>query len=199
MKRVFTILIFALVCRTTVFAREQAILARITVYWPAGANDRACSNGVKLQSGHCAVDPKWIPYGSKVVFPDTTCVAVDSGPAVVNRTAARLAGKTALQRAALVIDRYFETKKQALTWAASHPHFMTLQVLDPHRKTTPASEPPPANEPIKNVAPWAAAADVLQLPMPRPTDLYLRNPDIAPADVRGPLVPALAIISVPRS
>src|ERR1700731_4443950 len=112
MKRVFTILAFALVCRANLFAREQTILARITVYWPAGANDRACSNGVKLQSGYCAVDPKRIPYGSKLLFPDAKCVAVDSGPAVVSRTAARLSGKTALQRAALVIDRYFETKKQ---------------------------------------------------------------------------------------
>jgi 3D (Asp-Asp-Asp) domain-containing protein len=199
MKRVFTILVFALVCSANLFAREQTILARITVYWPAGANDRACSNGVKLQSGHCAVDPKRIPYGSKVLFPDTTCVAVDSGPAVVSRTAARLSGKTALQRAALVIDRYFETKKQALSWAASHPHFMTLQVLEPHHKAPPASEPPRANEPTKNVAPWAAAADVLQFPMPRPTDFYLRNTDVAPADVRGPLVPTLAITSMLRS
>jgi 3D (Asp-Asp-Asp) domain-containing protein len=199
MKRVLTILIFALVCSATVFAREQSILARITVYWPARANDRACSNGAKLQNGHCAVDPKRIPYGSKVVFPDTTCVAVDSGPAVVSRTAARLSGKTALQRAALVIDRYFETKQQALAWAASHPHFMTLQVLDPHHKTPSAPEPPQTNELTKNVAPWAPAADVLQLPMPRPTDLYLRNREVAPADVPGPLVPTLAIISVPRS
>jgi hypothetical protein len=42
----------------------------------------------------CAVDPKKIPYGSKVVFPDATCVAVDTGSAVVNRKAARLSGRT---------------------------------------------------------------------------------------------------------
>jgi 3D (Asp-Asp-Asp) domain-containing protein len=199
MKSVLTILVLALVCRANLYAREQTILARITVYWPASANDRACSNGMKLQSGHCAVDPKKIPFGSKVLFPDATCVAVDSGPAVVNRTAARISGKTALQRAALVIDRFFETKKQALAWAAAHPHFMTLQVFDPHQKTPASSGAHSANEPTKNVAPWAAGADVLQSLIPQPTDISLRNPDLAPAEVRAPLAPMLAVTSAPRS
>lgn len=115
----------------SLFAREESMLARITVYWPGEGQLRACSNGTRLRDGHCAVDPKRIPYGSRVVFPDTECVAVDSGPGVVNRTAARACGRTAAQRNAIVIDRFFGSKEAALSWERSHPHFMTVQILSP--------------------------------------------------------------------
>jgi 3D (Asp-Asp-Asp) domain-containing protein len=198
MKSLFTILMLALICGPTALAREQTILARVTVYWPASENDRACSNGAKLRTGHCAVDPKRIPYGSKVLFPDTTCVAVDSGPAVISRTAARLAGKTALQRAAVVIDRFFETKRQALAWAASNPHFMTLRVLDAHPKTVVAAEAHPEHEGTTSIRPGPTQATPPS-PVSRLSNIYSRNPELAPADVRGPLVPTLATVSVPRS
>src|SRR5690242_21847868 len=110
------------------FAAEKSLLARITVYWPGEGQLRACSNGARLRTGHVAVDPKRIPYGSHVIFPDAECVAVDSGPGVVSRTAARASGRTAAQRAAIVIDRFFESKAAALSWAASHPSFMTVLV-----------------------------------------------------------------------
>jgi hypothetical protein len=72
------------------FAGEHSALARVTVYWHGkGSGANAAWNGARLREGHCAVDPKKISYGSKVVFPDAECVAVDSGPAVVNRKAAR--------------------------------------------------------------------------------------------------------------
>ena len=115
----------------SLFAREESLLARITVYWPGEGQLRACFNGARLRNGHCAVDPKRIPYGSHVVFPDTECVAVDTGPSVVSRTAARVCGRTAVQRGALVIDRFFETKEAALAWSAAHPQFMTVRVLPP--------------------------------------------------------------------
>jgi hypothetical protein len=63
--------------------------------------------------GHCAVDPKRIPYGSKVVFPDAVCTAADTGTAVISRKAARLCGRTASQLKAIVVDRFFETKREA--------------------------------------------------------------------------------------
>jgi len=112
----------------SLFAREESILARITVYWPGEGQCRACSNGARLRTGHVAVDPKRIPYGSHVTFPDAECVAVDSGPAVVNRTAARACARTAAQRNAIVIDRFFESKAAALSWAGAHPQFMTVRV-----------------------------------------------------------------------
>src|SRR5881275_2352384 len=110
----------------SLFAREESMLARITVYWPGEGQLRACSNGVRLRAGHCAVDPKRIPFGSHVLFPDAACIAIDSGPAVVSRKAARVTGRTAAQRNAVVIDRFFESRAAALAWERSHPHFMTV-------------------------------------------------------------------------
>ena len=56
-------------------------------------------------------------------------MAVDSGPAVISRMAARAVGHTASQRNAIVIDRFFESKEAALSWERSHPHFMTVRVV----------------------------------------------------------------------
>src|SRR5689334_1587982 len=106
---------FLFLSAASLFAREQSVLARVTVYWPGEGQIRACSNGVRLRTGHVAVDPKRIPYGSHVIFPDAECVAVDSGPSVVNRTAARACARTAAQREAIVIDRFFESKEAALS------------------------------------------------------------------------------------
>jgi 3D (Asp-Asp-Asp) domain-containing protein len=108
---------------------ESSLLARITVYWPGEGQMRACSNGARLHAGHCAVDPKRIPYGSRVQFPDAICLAVDTGPAVVSRAAARSCGRTSAQKNAIVIDRFFESKEAALSWERAHPHFMTVRVL----------------------------------------------------------------------
>jgi len=117
------------------FADEHSVLACVTVYWHGeGSGEHASWNGARLREGHCAVDPKKIPYGSKVVFPDATCAAVDSGPAVVNRKAARSCGRTGAERRAIVIDRSFGTKQKALAWAKAHPHFMTVQILTPGTK-----------------------------------------------------------------
>ncbi|HZR79362.1 MAG TPA: hypothetical protein VFA58_09135 [Chthoniobacterales bacterium] len=133
-----TMLCFGCLLASPVFAGENAMLARITVYWPGEGQLRACSNGARLHDGHCAVDPKRIPYGSRVLFPDAICTAVDSGPAVVTRKAARGSGHTDAQKSAIVIDRFFESKEAALRWERSHPHFMTVRVLPPgSRQETP--------------------------------------------------------------
>ena len=130
-RSIFITVVFAFCFATQTFAAEKSLLARITVYWPGEGQMRACSNGARLQSGHCAVDPKRIPYGSHVIFPDAECIAVDTGPGVVQRTAARACARTQAQREALVIDRFFESKKAALSWSNSHPQFMTVHVQSP--------------------------------------------------------------------
>lgn len=128
------------------FAGEQSLLARVTVYWASGGRGsdqwtrrHVCSTGVRLAAGHCAVDPRRIPYGSRVTLPDATLVAVDTGAAVVSRKAARLAGRTALEKNAVVIDRFFETKQQALSWARRNPHFMSVRVSSPDSQRSVAS------------------------------------------------------------
>jgi 3D (Asp-Asp-Asp) domain-containing protein len=95
------------------------------------SGSKHASTAQRLHAGHCAVDPKRIPYGSKVVFPDCACTAVDTGPAVISRKAARLCGRNASQLKAIVVDRFFETKREAIAWTNTHPHFMTLQVIRP--------------------------------------------------------------------
>jgi 3D (Asp-Asp-Asp) domain-containing protein len=131
MKPLITLIIFAIIFVSTAGAVERSVLARVTVYWKSGkSGDRACWNGSRLQAGHCAVDPKRIPYGSTVTFPDRDCLAVDTGPAVVRRTAAKGCATTSCERNAIVVDRFFETKKEALAWARKHPHFMTLRISD---------------------------------------------------------------------
>jgi len=127
----FTLLITLLVSLTgQAFAGEQSLLARITVYWRSeGSGQCASWNGARLRGGHCAVDPKRIPFGSKVIFPDAACLAVDSGPDVVSRKAARLCGRTVSQRAAIVVDRFFETRQEALAWMKKYPPFLMVRVL----------------------------------------------------------------------
>jgi 3D (Asp-Asp-Asp) domain-containing protein len=135
--KLFYTVIFLLSLASAASAREESILARVTSYWP-GERPKFASTGRRLRAGHCAVDPKRIPYGSKVVFPDRACIAVDTGPAVVSRKAARLCGQTASQLKAIVVDRFFETKREAMAWTNAHPHFMTLQVIRPGSHPEPS-------------------------------------------------------------
>ena len=187
MKRLLIILIL-ISPSLPAWAKEQTLLARITVYWPSGSEpQRASYNGAKLHGGHCAVDPKKIPYGSKVVFPDVTCLAIDSGPAVISRLAARKAGRTAEQRNALVIDRYFETRRQALAWVAANPHFMKVQVLGPRDKVAETS----LGDNGATAGPESAHKSS--------TKTYSQTAYAAPANLRGSLIPMVFGLSLPRS
>jgi hypothetical protein len=135
MKRWIALFAIASSVGTAAFARGESVLARVTVYWRAGhSGERALWNGALLRTGHCAVDPQKIPFGSKVIFADASCVAVDSGPAVVSRKAARLGGRTTRERDAIVVDRFFENRQQALAWARTHPEFMTVRVVTAERR-----------------------------------------------------------------
>jgi 3D (Asp-Asp-Asp) domain-containing protein len=131
-KWLITVVGFVLLLVSPMFAGEHSALARVTVYWYGeGSGANAAWNGARLRDGRCAVDPKKIPYGSKVVFHDAECVAVDSGPDVVNRKAVRSCGRCAAERNAIVIDRFFDTKQKALAWAKAKPHFIVVQVRTP--------------------------------------------------------------------
>ena len=146
MKRLALLLLLGTVGAAHGYYRDNSLLARVTVYWARGrGSDRytrqhKCATGQRLQQGHCAVDPRRIPYGSKVVLPDgSTLNAVDTGGAVRNRKAARKSGRTMDERNAIVIDKFFETKRQALMWANSNPPFVNVKVVPPNAPsvTTP--------------------------------------------------------------
>jgi 3D (Asp-Asp-Asp) domain-containing protein len=146
--------VVVVILTSQVLASEQSVLARVTVYWNSeGAGQHACWNGVRLRPGHCAVDPKKISYGSKVIFPDATCLAVDTGPDVVNRKAARRCGHTATERNAIVIDRFFESRQAAQSWMKTHPHFMTVRVV-----TTEKHSKPDATLASANIRPTVVAS-----------------------------------------
>ena len=128
--KLFFVITFLLA--SAAFAREEAVLARVTGYWAnEGDSGLYGSTGKRLRPGHCAVDPKRIPYGSKVIFPDGACTAVDTGSAVVSRKAARVRGRTPAQRNAIVVDKFFQTKREAVAWSNAHSEFMVLQVIPP--------------------------------------------------------------------
>jgi hypothetical protein len=132
----------ALLVISGVYAAEQPILVRVTTYWREEGQMRAAWNGARLRNGHCAVDPKRIPYGSSILLGSEELLAVDTGPAVVSRKAARLSGRNLAERNAAVVDRYFETKSQAVAWEKSHPHFMKMRVVGPEaRVVSKRSEP----------------------------------------------------------
>src|SRR5256885_16643775 len=129
MKWLILLVLLGVVAKANGFTRDNSLLARVTVYWAHGGRgaDRytrqhKSATGLRLQQGHCAVDPKKIPYGSRVVLPDGSALsAVDTGSAVRNRKAARRTGRTTYERNAIVIDKFFETKPQALSWASANP------------------------------------------------------------------------------
>src|SRR2546423_10344843 len=124
-------------------AAEQPTLVRVTTYWREEGQLRAASNGTRLRNGHCAVDPKKIPYGSKILLGSEELSAVDTGPAVVSRKAARLSGRNRAEKEAMVVDRYFETKSQAMAWEKSHPHFMKIQIVTPGKMEAVTNHSPP--------------------------------------------------------
>ncbi len=120
-------LVLSFACQT--FAGDRIAFARVTVYWPGEGSGRSAAwNGAQLREDHCAVDPKKIPYDSKVTFGDGECMATDTGPDIVKRKAARSLGRTPAERNAIVIDRFFNTKQRALAWAYANPHFMMVRV-----------------------------------------------------------------------
>ena len=139
MKWLILLVLLGVVAKANGFTRDNSLLARVTVYWAHGGRgaDRytrqhKSATGLRLHQGHCAVDPKKIPYGSRVVLPDGTALsAVDTGSAVRNRKAARKLGRTSPERNAVVIDKFFETKRQALAWANSNPPFVSVKVVPP--------------------------------------------------------------------
>ncbi len=112
-------------------AASKSHLARVTVYWPEEGDfhtrNRKSSSGVRLRDGHCAVDPKIIPYGSVVNVPGIgPLVAVDTGPAVISRRAARQAAKTGAQRKAIVIDVFCSSRSKANALMKRLKHFAVI-------------------------------------------------------------------------
>jgi 3D (Asp-Asp-Asp) domain-containing protein len=121
-------------------------LARVTAYW-SGEGDyytrhHISATGVRLHNGHCAVDPSVIPYGSVVDIEGLgRYLAVDTGTAVVTRRAARESGHNRGERAALVVDLYFENRREGEKFAANGPKFAAITWWTPGAGDTASTEP----------------------------------------------------------
>jgi 3D (Asp-Asp-Asp) domain-containing protein len=196
MKRLILLLFLAAIATANGFTGDNSLLARVTVYWArgGGGEDRytrqhKSATGLRLQQGHCAVDPKKIPYGSRVVLPDGSALsAVDTGSAVRNRKAARRLGRTIPERNAIVIDKFFETKHQALAWANSNPPFVSVKVIPPGApavakpnitNSQPIALSPAATTTSTNAAPASSAGAVAattNASATGPTGASVRNP-----------------------
>jgi len=112
-------------------------LARLTAYW-SGEGDyytrhHLSATGVRLHNGHCAVDPSVIPYGSVVDIEGLgRYLAVDTGSAVCTRRAARESGHNKGERSALVVDLYFENRREGERFAATGPKFASVTWWTPN-------------------------------------------------------------------
>jgi 3D (Asp-Asp-Asp) domain-containing protein len=106
-------------------------LARVTAYWASEGDyytGRGLSaTGVRLHDGLCAVDPSIIPYGSVVEIAGVgKYLAVDTGSAVVGRTAAREGGHTSAERNAIVVDIFFESRVDGERFAANAAKYVPI-------------------------------------------------------------------------
>ena len=113
-------------------------LARVTAYWVGEAggdvwtDHHESSTGVALHIGHCAVDPKVIPYGSVVQIPGLgQFLAVDTGSAVISRLAALRSANNGAERDALVIDLFFENRRDGENFASHAPSYTTINWWTP--------------------------------------------------------------------
>ena len=105
--------------------KKKGIKVRLTTYWASGRGSdkwtrkKQSSTGKMLISGRsAAVDPKIIPYGSKIFIPSAnkTVEAVDTGSAVIKRTASKKSNN-----GEPVVDLFFDHKCQAMNFVKNNP------------------------------------------------------------------------------
>jgi 3D (Asp-Asp-Asp) domain-containing protein len=121
---------------------KQRILARVTTYWADGpgtdywsARNQSSTSTKLVCKHHAAVDPKLIPYGSGLIVQygkkRILVEAVDTGGDVKNRKAARRLGRTAKEVNAPVVDLFFQSREEALTYARTNPPFQWVDIIPP--------------------------------------------------------------------
>lgn len=120
-------------------------LARVTAYWCSEGDyytrHHLAATGVRLHDGHCAVDPNIIPYGSVVDIAGVgTFLAVDTGTAVVERTAAREGGHTKAERNAIVVDLFFSSRRAGEAFASGAAKWAAISWWTPGSSATQAKQ-----------------------------------------------------------
>ena len=107
---------------------KKEIKVRLTAYWAKGSNTdsdtarRKSSTGATLKPNRSvAVEPKVIPYFSKLYIPNLGYrIAHDTGTAVVKKKASK--GKYP------VVDIFFMTEKEAMRFVNNNPKIVKIAV-----------------------------------------------------------------------
>lgn len=102
----------------------KEIKVMLTAYWVGEdkwTSKLQSATGVRLDDGHCAVDPRIISYGSTLVVAGRKLKAVDTGSAVISKKASR--GRYP------VIDVFFHSKREAIAWLNKTPSITTATIL----------------------------------------------------------------------
>ena len=107
---------------------KKEIKVRLTAYWAKGSDTdsdtarRKSSTGATLKPNRSvAVDPKVIPYFSKLYIPNLGYrIAHDTGTAVVKKKASK--GKYP------VVDIFFMTEKEAMRFVNNNPKIVKIAV-----------------------------------------------------------------------
>lgn len=107
---------------------KKQIKVRLTAYWAKGSNTdsdtakRRSSTGATLKPNKSvAVDPKIIPYFSRLYIPNLGYrIAHDTGTAVIKKKASK--GKYP------VVDIFFMTEKEAMRFVNSNPKIVKVAV-----------------------------------------------------------------------
>ncbi len=120
-------------------------LARVTAYWACEGDyytrHGIAATGVRLHDGHCAVDPNIIPYGSVVTIAGVgKFLAVDTGSAVISRTAAREAGHTSAERNAIVVDVFFDNRSDGEQFASRDAKWASVSWWTPTSTASQAKQ-----------------------------------------------------------
>lgn len=106
--------------------KAEEIMARVTYYWGC----KTTATGKRPICGKTiAVDPKVIPYGSKVIIPkmQKVFVAHDTGSAVKSRLASRKLGKPNT----IVVDVFCKSRSEAQRKIKKYPMFMPIKIERP--------------------------------------------------------------------
>lgn len=109
----------------------KTLKVRLTAYWlgqDKWTNQFKSASGRRLVCGvSCAVDPKIIPYGSKVTIKKTgrTFIAVDTGTAVKNRKAEWWKPKKLRKP---VVDLFFKNEKDARKFLARTGRYVEVEI-----------------------------------------------------------------------
>lgn len=112
---------------------NEHMTVRVTTYWKNGkGTDKWSKKGISasgvplVNKISAAVDPKIIPFGSRISIPDLklNLVAVDTGSAVKNRTASRKNGRNEP-----IIDLFFYSKYDALNFCKYNKDYLVTRAF----------------------------------------------------------------------